>query len=76
MFDFGFVIADFGLIENQALKSKINSELYNRKSKIPNLKSKIPPARLERATHSLAYLTWFPKPYLLKKNKLKVWTIS
>ncbi len=22
----------------------------------------MPPARLERATHSLAYLTWFPKP--------------
>jgi len=38
-------------------------------------KLEMPPARLERATHSLAYLTWFPKPYFLR-NKLKVWTIS
>ena len=28
----------------------------------------MPPARLERATHSLAYLTWFPKPHFPKKT--------
>ena len=28
----------------------------------------MPPARLERATHSLAYLTWFPKPHFPKET--------
>ncbi len=32
-------------------------EIHNPQSKI-----EIPPTRLERVTHSLAYLTWFPKP--------------
>ncbi len=43
--------------------SRLDAVLYNPKSKI-----EMPPARLERATHSLAYLTWFPKPHFLVKT--------
>jgi hypothetical protein len=47
--DFRLLILDFGI-------AKIRNVFYIQKSKIQNLRSKIelvPPARLERATHSL-----------------------
>ena len=58
------VIADCWFIPNLEIYYTIQSPKFK-------IKIDLPPARLERATHSLAYLTWFPKPCFSEEKQVE-----